>query len=232
MTPSNILRLIDLTSLNADDTPETIDALCEQAHTPQGNVAVVCVLPQFVALAKKRLATSTVKVATVNNFPSGLDTADTGTALEQIDIAIHAGADEIDTVMPRQLLLAGQGYNTLRFIQACRARCKPPVKLKVIIESGLLEENDIRLATRLCIAGRADFVKTSTGKVHTGATPQAVQAMCEVIKENNAKIGIKISGGVRTLAAAQHYLDIISNILGPNWISPETVRFGASRMLV
>lgn len=231
MTAANIVALLDLTRLNDDDTTADISHLCQSARTPLGHVAAVCVYPQFITLAKKELCNTLIHVATVCNFPQGLSTADGGKALEDIDTAIALGADEIDVVMPYHLLIDGQGYNTLRFMQACRKKCNSVI-LKIIIESGVLTPKEIQLATRLCIAARVDFVKTSTGKTPISATLDAVHIILETLKQQGDRtLGIKISGGIRTQAQAEKYLDLISDIMGPQWISPQTVRFGASVLL-
>lgn len=226
-----MIGLLDLTSLNDNDTPEVITNLCQKAHSPQGSVTAVCVYPQFVKLAKKLLKDSQVKVATVCNFPSGSD--DLSATLQEIASCLDDGADEIDVVYPYHAYLAGREAFAKDFIQQCKASCQTAT-LKVIIESGELQDPKIIAnVSRDVIAAGADFLKTSTGKVSTGATLEAAETMITAIKNAQTEkvIGFKASGGVRTTAQAQQYLNIATNIMGDSWVSADTFRFGASSLL-
>lgn len=227
------LTLMDLTALNDEDTPETIIALCRSARTPVGTTAAVCIYPRFVALAKKTLAElglDGVRVATVTNFPAG--SADSDTALAETRAAIASGADEVDVVFPYKALMAGDEQIGLELVRRCRAACGGTVTLKVIIESGELKNAGlIQKASQLAIAGGADFIKTSTGKVPVNATLEAARLMLETIKASGRDVGFKAAGGIRTAAEAQAYLQQAEQIMGRNWINGNHYRFGASSLL-
>ncbi|OUL58102.1 deoxyribose-phosphate aldolase [Pseudoalteromonas ulvae] len=226
------LQLIDLTSLNDSDTEQNIIELCHQAHTNGLHVAALCVYPQFISLAKTtlaQLALSQVLIATVVNFPSGNDPLDM--VIAQTKQALDNGADEIDCVMPYQALMNGDEEKVLTLIQAVKNECGQRT-LKVIIESGLLaDETLIKRASELAIEAGADFIKTSTGKVPVNATLLAASVMLNVIKQSNQSVGFKAAGGVKTLEQACEYLNLATEIMGPQWINPEHFRFGASGLL-
>ena len=229
---SRILPLIDLTSLNSDDTDAVIRHLCRQAVTPRGSTAAVCVYPPFIDVAKRELASlgARVKVATVTNFPAG--EANIALAVAQTREAVAAGADEVDLVFPYEALREGDERLGLSMVQQCRQICGPEVTLKVIIESGELEGHLlIRRASKLAIAGGADFIKTSTGKVAVNATPEAARVMLEAIKECGKPVGFKAAGGIRTVTEAAQYLALADEIMGAGWATPATFRFGASSLL-
>lgn len=230
-TAKKLIPLIDLTRLNDQDTPQTIETLCHKAKTPYGFIAAVCIHPQFVKLTYKLLMNTPVKVATVANFPKGNQLITD--CIETIKQSIADGADEIDVVMPYATYLEGNTDRVKKFLQVCRSICAPPTVLKVIIETGALMNHDIIFsATNLAIQTGADFIKTSTGKITTGATLEAVELILEAIKNYlEKKIGLKISGGVRTIEQALAYFQLVEKNMGKEWISPNTVRFGASRLL-
>ncbi|MDP5293514.1 deoxyribose-phosphate aldolase [Oceanimonas sp. CHS3-5] len=227
------LSLMDLTSLNENDTQADILALCHRAVTPAGTPAAVCVYSAFVPLARQTLAelgvAERVRVATVTNFPAG------GSDIEQAEretrAAIAAGADEVDLVFPWRALMAGDEHTGLELVRACKAACGERI-LKVIIESGELGTPAlIKRASELAIEGGADFIKTSTGKVAVNATLKAARIMLEVIRHADRPVGFKAAGGVRTLAQAADYLRLAVDIMGPDWITPAHVRLGASGLL-
>ncbi|WP_298719513.1 deoxyribose-phosphate aldolase [uncultured Oceanisphaera sp.] len=227
------LSLMDLTSLNDDDTDEKVADLCRAAVTPFGAVAAVCVYPRFIGVARQTLneaeSTGQIKIATVINFPHGGDDIDV--AVREARAAVAAGADEVDLVFPWRTLLAGNEQLGLALVTACKAVCGE-VKLKVIIESGELNSAVmIRRAAELAIEGGADFIKTSTGKVAVNATLAAAEVMLQTIRDSGREVGFKAAGGVRTAEEAQHYLRLAARIMGPDWISPRHVRFGASSLL-
>lgn len=231
-TTKKLIPLIDLTSLDdQEDTLQTIEKLCHKAKTPYGFIAAVCIYPQFVKLTYKLLMNTPVKVATVANFPNGNQLITD--CIETIKQSIADGADEIDVVMPYTTYLEGNTGSVKEFLQVCRGICTPPTVLKVIIETGALINHDVIFsATNLAIQTGADFIKTSTGKITTGATPEAVELILEAIKNYlEKKIGLKISGGVRTIEQALAYFQLVEKNMGKEWISPNTVRFGASRLL-
>lgn len=229
-----ILSLIDYTSLNESDTAEDISKLCEKAINPHGHVAAICVLPRFIPQIKRSLSATPIKIATVANFPSGNE------ALEDVILviqkAIHDGAQEIDVVMPYNQYLAGKTEEAKNFIQKCKENCGNRVLLKVILESGAFKDEALlRAASHDMILAGADFLKTSTGKVEIGATPEAAKIILNVIQQANAanhrRVGFKVSGGVRTVEQAQHYITLVQEIMGPQWVSAETFRIGASQLV-
>lgn len=223
------LPLLDLTSLNDGDDAETAAALCRRAVTPAGSVAAVCLWPTFVTQAKQTLAGTGIKVATVVNFPGGSFPADR--VADQITRALAAGADEIDVVMNYADIIQGSGQRALEHLQACRVACGDTT-MKVILETGSLAKPAlIDKAARIAVAGGADFLKTSTGKVPVGATLGAARLMLEACRDAERPVGFKASGGVRSLADAAAYLAAADEICGAGWASPATFRFGASGLL-
>jgi len=225
-----VLGLLDLTSLNDSDTPESIAALCGEALTPEGPVAAVCLYPRFVPQAREALAGTPVRVATVANFPVGAP--DPGAVRAEVERAVADGADEVDVVLPHAAYRGGDRAQSLLVIDAARGACGDAARLKVILESGLFEDVALlREAAADVLAHGADFLKTSTGKVGTGATLQAAEAMLLAIRDAGATAGFKASGGVRTLADAAGYLELAGRLLGPDYATPERFRFGASSLL-
>jgi deoxyribose-phosphate aldolase len=225
-----VLPLIDLTSLNDADTDEVITALCTKAVTPYGNVAAVCVYPRFVKLAKKSLTPTAIKIATVTNFPTGTEPLDA--VLNQTKMAIAAGANEIDLVIPYRSYLAGDHQLVKDYIAQSKSICGSTILLKVILETGaLLDAEIISAVSQSAIDAGADFLKTSTGKIQVGATLAAATAMLEVIKASRKPVGLKISGGIRTLEQAAEYLSLADKIMGNAWVSAQTFRFGASTLI-
>lgn len=223
------LACLDLTSLNDSDTAADIAALCAKAQTPFGNVAAVCVWPRFVAQARAALPTS-IKVAAVADFPDGA--LDLPLALADVAAIAEAGGDEVDVVLPYRALMAGQAAEVAEFLAEVRHASRP-LALKVIIESGELATPElIAEATRLALMAGADFVKTSTGKSRVSATPEAAAVMLgEIAASGLAHAGFKASGGIRTVAEAQRYLQLAADKLGPAALAPQRLRFGASGLL-
>jgi len=227
-----LFSLIDLTSLNESDTDESITALCQKAVSPLGQVAAVCVFPRFVKLAKSLLPAS-VRIATVANFPSGNESLET--VLDTITQALQDGADEIDVVLPYQRYLNGEHADALAQVAACKKACGDKL-LKVILETGAFPDaQTIFQASKAALLAGADFVKTSTGKIATGATPEAARAMVMAIKEGSSQVnrvlGFKASGGVRTREQALIYYQLASELMNEAWISPQTFRIGASQLV-
>ncbi len=229
------LKLMDLTSLNDDDTDKKIIELCKQAKTPYGNTAAVCVYPRFVAVAKKQLreqGTPEIRVATVTNFPHGYEDIDI--AVAETKAAIAYGADDVDVVFPYRALLDGRADIGYQLVKQCKAACGEKTLLKVIIESGELDNIAlIREATEISINAGADMVKTSTGKVPVNATLEASDTILQVIKELGVEdtVGFKASGGVQIAEIAKMYLDIVDRKLGEQWSDSRHYRFGASSLL-
>lgn len=225
------LSCLDLTSLNAEDSSDTIATLCQRAQTPFGPVAAVCVWPRFVAQARAALP-RTIKVAAVANFPAGA--LDAALAVADTRAIVDAGGDEVDVVLPYRALMQGQTAPCADLLAQVRAACGSQVALKVIIESGELAAPElIAQATRIALDAGADFVKTSTGKTPVSATPEAAEVMLRTLATHprGATAGFKASGGIRSVADAQVYLQLTSSILGGGALVPQRLRFGASGLL-
>jgi deoxyribose-phosphate aldolase len=228
------LKLMDLTTLNDDDTDAKVIELCKNAKTPVGNTAAVCIYPRFIPVAKKQLreqGTPEVRIATVTNFPHGND--DIEIAVAETKAAVAYGADEVDVVFPYRALMAGNEEVGFELVKQCKEACGD-VMLKVIIETGELKtEALIKKASEISIKAGADFIKTSTGKVPVNATPEYAEIMLNVIKEMGVEktVGFKPAGGVRTAEDAQQYLDMADRILGAEWADNMHYRFGASSLL-
>ena len=226
------IGLMDLTTLNDNDTDAKVITLCTQAHSPAGDTAAVCIYPRFIPVARKTLQaqnTAQIKIATVTNFPHGND--DIAIALSETKAAIAYGADEVDVVFPYKALIEGNETVGYDLVKACKKACGDTT-LKVIIESGELHTPErIRKASEIAIDAGADFIKTSTGKVAVNATLEAAEVMLNVIKEKNQKVGFKAAGGVKDAQTAKAYLDLAREILGDDWVSPAHFRFGASSLL-
>ncbi|WP_318517650.1 deoxyribose-phosphate aldolase [Photobacterium leiognathi] len=229
------LKLMDLTTLNDDDTDAKVIELCKNAKTVVGNTAAVCIYPRFIPVAKKQLreqGTPEVRIATVTNFPHGND--DIEIAVAETKAAVAYGADEVDVVFPYRALMAGNAEVGFELVKQCKAACGENVLLKVIIETGELKtEALIKQASEISINAGADFIKTSTGKVPVNATPEYAQIMLNVIKDMGVEktVGFKPAGGVRTAEDAQQYLAMADEILGAEWADSRHYRFGASSLL-
>ena len=234
------IRMMDLTTLEGADTPGKVRALSTKAMYPDPgepsvpHVAAVCVYPSLVAVARRALRGSGVKVASVATaFPSGQ--APLEVKLADVHAAVAAGADEIDMVIDRGAFLSGRIGHVYEEIVAVKEACGS-AHLKVILETGELGSYDaVRKASLVAIAGGADFIKTSTGKVTPAATLPVTLCMLEVIRdvhdETGLVIGMKPAGGIRTAKQAIQYLCVLHETLGPDWLTPELFRFGASSLL-
>jgi len=234
------IRMMDLTTLEGADTPGKVRALCVKAMTPDPgeptvpHVAAVCVYPSLVAVARRRLGDSAVKVASVATaFPSGQAPLDV--KLADVRAAVEAGADEIDMVIDRGAFLSGRIGHVYEEVVAVKEACGD-AHLKVILETGELGSYDaVRKASLVAIAGGADFIKTSTGKVSPAATLPVTLCMLEVIRdvhdETGLVIGMKPAGGIRTAKQAVQYLCVLYETLGRDWMTPDLFRFGASSLL-
>jgi deoxyribose-phosphate aldolase len=194
-------------------------------------VAAVCVWPRWAALARARLPPA-VAVAAVANFPAG--GTDPAAALRETAQIVDAGAQELDLVLPWRALLAGDDAAASRLLAAVR-RAAPGLRLKVILETGALpDEAAMQHAARVALAEGADFLKTSTGKTPTGATPQAARVLLQAIAADPQacrRVGFKASGGVRTVADAAVYLALVRRHLGADAAGPARFRIGASALL-
>ena len=228
------ISLLDLTSLNERDTAEGIAALCRRAAAPGPSVppvAAVCILPRFVAPARKALAGSAVLVASVaGDFPSGR--APLPAKIEEVRRALGDGADEIDA--PGGFSRGDEG-RIAADIAALREACGEAT-LKVILETAELDSPDrVRRAAEIAIASGADFLKTSTGRIPAGATPEAVRILLEAARDAERRtgraVGVKASGGIRRKEDAFGYLDLAERILGPAALRRARFRIGASALL-
>ncbi|HKY24905.1 MAG TPA: deoxyribose-phosphate aldolase [Gaiella sp.] len=234
------IRMMDLTTLEGADTPGKVRALSAKAMRPAPDdpsvpsVAAVCVYPSLVAVARRALQGGTVRVASVATaFPSGQ--APLEVKLADVRAAVEAGADEIDMVIDRGAFLSGRVGQVYDEVVAVREACGG-AHLKVILETGELGTYDaVRKASLVAIAGGADFIKTSTGKVAPAATLPVTLCMLEVIRdvydETGLVIGMKPAGGIRTAKQAIQYLCVLHETLGPQWLTPDLFRFGASSLL-
>ena len=227
------LACLDLTSLNDSDDTAAIAALCQRALGPSGRPAALCVWPRFVAQARAALPRA-VRVAAVANFPAGAD--DLSLALADTQAIVAAGADEVDLVMPWRCLLSGHAADAARaaaLVAAVRAACTGHT-LKLIIESGELADPALILqASLIGLDAGVDFLKTSTGKLPSGATPDAARVMLRAIAAHphGAQVGFKAAGGIRTVADAAVYIALVRDILGDAAVTPQRLRFGASGLL-
>lgn len=234
------ISMMDLTTLEGKDTPGKVAFLCRKAMQPLGDrydvpsCAAVCVYPNLVRPAKKFLGDSGVKVASVATaFPTGL--MPLRLKLEEVRSAARDGADEIDMVIDRGAFLSGRIGDVYDEVVAVKDACGS-AHLKVILETGELGTYDaVRKASFVAIAGGADFIKTSTGKISPAATLPVTLCMLEVIRdvheETGAVIGMKPAGGIRTAKQAVQYLCLLHETLGPEWLTPDLFRFGASSLL-
>ena len=234
------VRMMDLTTLEGKDTPGKVRAMCCKALVPWaddpsiGPVAAVCVYPNLVAVAKRALAGSAVKVASVATaFPAGQSPLDV--KLADARRAVELGADEIDMVIDRGAMLSGDYAQVFDEIAATKDACGG-AHLKVILETGELGSYDVvRKASEMAIAAGADFIKTSTGKVQPAATPAVTLVMLEAIRDHyyatGRRVGMKPAGGVRSAKQSLHYLVLVKETLGDAWLTPDLFRFGASALL-
>ena len=234
------VRVTDLTTLEGQDTPGKVAALCSKAIRPDPgdpsvpSVAAVCVYPNLVPTAVERLRGSAVKVASVATaFPSGQFPLDL--KLADVRETVAAGADEVDMVIDRGAFLSGRYAKV--FDEIVRVKeASGDAHLKVILEVAELGTYDnVRRASLLAMAAGADFVKTSTGKLPGAATLPVQLVMLEAIRdvfdETGRRVGMKAAGGVRTAKQAIQYLVQVHETLGPDWLTPDRYRIGASSLL-
>ena len=239
------ISMVDLTTLEGADTPGKVRALSNKAMRPDPTdstcprAAAVCVYPDLVPVAKQTLGDSGVSVASVATaFPSGRAALDI--RLADTRLAVENGADEIDMVIDRGAFLAGDYQRVYDDIVAVKAACEradgTSAHLKVIFETGELQTYDnVRRASWLAMMAGADFIKTSTGKVQPAATLPVTFVMLEAVRDFRAatgrQIGVKPAGGIRTTKDAIKYLVVVNEIAGPDWLTPDWFRFGASSLL-
>jgi len=234
------IRCMDLTTLEGVDTTGKVEAMCAKALRPDPldpsipSVAAVCIYAQLVPVAVHQLRGSSVKIASVaGGFPAGL--APLEARLTDVRQAVHAGADEVDIVLNRSLFLGGEYARAFEELVAAR-EAAGDVHLKVILETGELGSYDrVRQASVLAMAAGADFIKTSTGKISTGATLPSALCMMEAARdfftETGRRVGVKVAGGVRASKQAIQYLVLVYETLGAEWMTPDRFRIGASSLL-
>ena len=234
------IRMMDLTTLEGKDTEGKVRALCAKGVRPDPSdpsvpsVAAICIYPALIPVARRALEGSGVKVASVaTGFPAGQTYTDV--KLLETRLAVEAGADEIDMVIDRGAFLQGDYRAVFEEIVAVKEACGD-AHLKVILETGELETYDnVRRASVLAMAAGADFIKTSTGKVSPAATLPVALVMLEAIRdvhdETGRVVGFKPAGGIRTAKQAIQHLVLVHETLGPDWLTPDLYRFGASSLL-
>ena len=232
-----VFSCIDNTTLMATDTDASVEAFCR--HTlalrgaAYGPVAAVCVYPRFVAAARKVLEGSGIRVASVAGaFPHGQLPLELKVA--EVRYAVGQGADEVDMVLSRGLVLKGDADGVVREVQAMKEACQGRT-LKVILETCELPSSTlVAQASQLAIDGGADFIKTSTGKGASGATLEAAETMLDVIVQNvkktSKKVGFKAAGGISTPEEALQYASLAKKIVGDDYVNNQTFRIGASRL--
>ena len=225
-----LMSLTDLTSLNETDDATAVRMLSALARTAPVRPAAVCIWAEWIPVALEALQGTGTPVCAVANFPNGA--ADPETAAAETAAAVAAGATEVDVVFPYRAMLAGDLQVGSRLVRACRESCGEHSLLKVILETGqLLKADNIRQAAEIAIDGGADFLKTSTGKTHPAATPEAARVLLDVIAaaaRRGRSIGFKASGGIRTIQDAWVYLSLYEQKFGPGSAWPSNFRIGAS----
>jgi deoxyribose-phosphate aldolase len=234
------ISMVDLTTLEGQDTPGKVRSLAAKAMRPDPSdptcpaTAAVCVYADMVAPVKQALGSSGVKVAAVATaFPSGRAAMDI--KLADTRDAVEAGADEVDMVIDRGAFLAGRYLEIYEEIAQVREACGS-AHLKVILETGELQTYDnVRRASWLGMLAGGHFIKTSTGKVQPAATLPVTLVMLEAVRDfreaTGAMIGVKPAGGIRTAKDAIKYLVTVNEVAGPDWLDPDWFRFGASTLL-
>jgi len=233
------LSMIDLTTLEGQDTPGKVAQLCAKAlcpcpeHPEFGRVAAVCVYPTMVSTAASKLAGSGIHVASVATaFPSGLSRM--RERIAEVKYAVESGADEIDMVISRGKFLAGEYSAVFDEIATFKEACGE-AHLKVILETGELQTYDkVRLASDMAMEAGADFIKTSTGKVQPAATLPVTLVMLYAIRDyferTGRMVGMKPAGGISSSKLAIQYLVMLKEVLGSAWMTPQWFRFGASSL--
>jgi deoxyribose-phosphate aldolase len=235
----SILNSIDLTSLNTTDNKSHILRLTGKVNSFSGrfsnipNVAAICVFPNFVSVVKEKLTVKNVKIVSVAGaFPTSQTFRNI--KISECKIAIEAGADEIDVVMPVGAFLGNDFEMVADEIREIKEAIGEK-HLKVIVESGLIADNELIFkASMIAMDAGADFIKTSTGKTPVSATPEAAFIMCRAImdfySETGIKVGFKAAGGIVTSSDALTYYHIVSSCLGEDWLSNSLFRIGTSRL--
>lgn len=235
-----IVSMIDLTTLNGDDTLDKVVSLCEKGVNTEDvenkipRVGAICVYPNFAGVVSDVLQDTGINTAVVaTGFPSGQTFLNI--KLMETEQAVNEGADEVDMVISRGKFLE-QAYDAVYAeIEAVKKACNQ-AHLKVILETGELQNlTNVRFASQIAIAAGADFIKTSTGKIKPAATLDAFLVMTDVIKEHykktGKKIGIKPAGGISDADTALKYYRVVKENLGEEWLNNSLFRIGASSLL-
>ena len=234
------IRVMDLTTLEGADTPGKVAALSSKGIRPDPSdpnipsVAAICVYPNLVPYAVERTKGTNVKVASVATaFPSGQSPLEA--KLDEVRWVVNEGADEVDMVIDRGAFLSGRYAKVYDEIVRVKEACGE-AHLKVILETGELGTYDnVRRASLLAVAAGADFIKTSSGKLPSAATLPVLLCMLEAIRdvheETGRTIGMKPAGGIRTAKLAIQNLVLVNETLGPEWLTPDLFRIGASTLL-
>jgi len=234
------VRMMDLTTLEGADTPGKVAALTSKGIRPDPadatvpSVAAICIYPNLVPTAVERTRGTSVKVASVATaFPSGQ--APTDVKVAEVRDVVEMGADEVDMVIDRGAFLSGRYAKVYDEIVKVK-EAAGEAHVKVILETGELGTYDnVRRASLLAIAGGADFIKTSTGKLPSAATLPVTLVMLEAIRdvyeETGRRVGMKPAGGIRHAKQAVQYLVQLHETLGPEWLTPDLYRLGASSLL-
>jgi deoxyribose-phosphate aldolase len=242
------ITLMDLTTLQGDDTPGRVRRLCAKARMPVRrdllellgaqelpiSVAAVCVYHEMVATAVEALSGSGIPVAAVSTgFPAGLSPLET--RLREIEASVAAGAAEIDIVITRGHVLTGNWGALYEEVKAFRAACGE-AHLKTILGTGELGTlRDVARASLVCMMAGADFIKTSTGKEPVNATLPVGLVMARQIRDFKERagylVGLKPAGGIRTAKQSLGWLAMLKEELGDRWLRPDLFRFGASSLL-
>ncbi len=234
------ISMVDLTTLEGADTPGKVRSLAAKARRPDAGdpgcpaVAAVCVYGDLAGVASQALAGSGIHTAAVATaFPSGR--ASRAVKLADVRDAVGNGADEIDMVIDRGAFLTGRYLDVYEEIVAVKQACGG-AHLKVILETGELRTYDaVRRASWLAMLAGGDFIKTSTGKISPAATLPVCLVMLQAVRDFRAatgiQVGVKPAGGIRTTKDAMRHLVMINEVAGPDWLSPEWFRFGASSLL-
>jgi deoxyribose-phosphate aldolase len=238
------IKMVDLTTLEGADTPGKVKSLCAKGFRPDPtdasvpHVGAICVYNDMVEIARKHLDSiggQDIPVAAVSTaFPSGR--ASMEVKLRDTKDAIEAGASEIDMVIDRGAFLSGRIGEVFEEIREIKSLCGDRAHLKVILETGELATYDnVRKASYLAMLAGADFIKTSTGKVTPAATAPVVLVMLEAVRDfyqlTGQRIGVKPAGGIRTTKDAIKQLVLVNETAGPEWLTPDLFRIGASALL-
>jgi deoxyribose-phosphate aldolase len=234
------ISMIDLTTLEGADTVGKVRSLCAKARRPDPErpdvpqVGAVCVYPDLVATAVEALTGTTIGVASVATaFPSGR--AALRVKIADTELAVEAGATEIDMVIDRGAFLSGRYGQVFDEIATIKQACGS-AHLKVILETGELSTYDnVRRASWLALLAGGDFIKTSTGKVSPAATLPVAHVMLQAVRDWHTATGehrgVKPAGGIRNTKDAIRYLVAVHEVAGPEWLSPKLFRIGASSLL-